>query len=114
MMEQILVERRLLQLPPFGYLGIIRAEASEPGLADELLLALRQNIEPGAGETAFIGPLPPPIARRAGRFRSQLLLKHTRRGLLHQVLDRAVSWLQQRVKSRKLRWSVDVDPQDFI
>ncbi len=112
--EQVLAERQLLQLPPFGFLGVIRSEAPGPNQAQSVLQALRQAIDPGSRGPVIIGPLDPPMARRAGRYRSQLLLKHPRRKPLHQVLEQAVNWLQHNVKTRSLRWSVDVDPQDFV
>jgi primosomal protein N' (replication factor Y) len=112
--EQILSQRRLLQLPPFGFLAVVRCDASDPDSADRLLQRLRQAIAKNGDGPDLIGPLAPPIARRAGRYRSQLLFKHPRRGTLHQSLQDAVDWLQGNAKGHRLRWSIDVDPQDVI
>ncbi len=112
--EQILGQRRLLQLPPFGFLGVVRCDAADPDSADRLLQQLRQAIAQNDDGPDLIGPLAPPIARRAGRYRSQLLFKHPRRGTLHRSLQDAVNWLQGNAKSHGLRWSIDVDPQDVI
>ncbi len=111
--EQILAERRELQLPPFGYLGIVRCDSRDQNRADDVLQKLRHYLQPHAG-ISLIGPLPPPIARRAGRYRSQLLLKAAQRGKLHNCLQHAVAWLQANAQDYQLRWSVDIDPQDFI
>jgi primosomal protein N' (replication factor Y) len=111
--EQILAERRELQLPPFGYLGIVRCDSPDQNRANDVLQKLRHYLQPQAG-ISLIGPLAPPIARRAGRFRSQLLLKSAQRGNLHNCLQRAVAWLQANAQDYQLRWSVDIDPQDFI
>lgn len=112
--EQIIAERRALQLPPFGFLGAIRSDAAEANSAEQLLQQLRQFLGAEAGGPSCIGPLPPPIARRAGRYRSQLLFKHHQRGPLHTTLMRAMEWLQANANPHKLRWSIDIDPQDFI
>jgi primosomal protein N' (replication factor Y) len=111
--EQILAERRTLQLPPFGYMGIVRCDTPDQNRADDVLQNLRQHLQHQTG-ISLIGPLAPPIARRAGRYRSQLLLKTTQRVNLHYCLQRAVGWLQENAKGFQLRWSVDIDPQDFI
>ncbi len=112
--EKILDERRLLQLPPFGFLGVVRCDATDADSPERLLQQLRQAIASIPGCPDLIGPLAPPIARRAGRYRSQLLLKHPQRNLLHHCLKQAVDWMQQHAKGHAMRWSVDMDPQDFI
>ena len=111
--DHILAERRALQLPPFGHMGIVRCDTPDQHSAEDLLSRLRQFLAADA-DINLIGPLAPPIARRAGRYRSQLLFKATRRLPLHQCLQRAVEWLQENAKDYRLRWSVDIDPQDFI
>jgi primosomal protein N' (replication factor Y) len=111
--QQLLEERRALQLPPCGYIGMVRCDAADPARAESLLQNLREALYGDVG-TDVIGPLAPPIARRAGRYRSQLLFKDAHRGNLHCTLQRAVTWMLGHAKGHQLRWSVDVDPQDFI
>jgi primosomal protein N' (replication factor Y) len=58
------------------------------------------------------GPVEAPLARRAGRFRYQLLLLAEDRGLLHDALNHLDEWIGTRRLSG-VRWSIDVDPLDM-
>jgi primosomal protein N' (replication factor Y) len=58
------------------------------------------------------GPVPAGMERRAGRYRAQLLLQSEQRGELQQLLGVLVRQLEQSPETRKVRWSVDVDPAD--
>ncbi|MBZ0088306.1 MAG: primosomal protein N' [Thermomonas sp.] len=59
------------------------------------------------------GPLPAPMPRRAGYVRAQLLLSCVQRPLLHAALAGLMPTLYALPDARKLRWSLDVDPQDL-
>jgi len=110
----LLAERQHSGLPPFGHLALVRAEAQQPEQAEAFLLALRQAVENDEQpSTRFFGPLPAPMARRAGFFRGQLLLAAEQRKQLHQSLAALCHWGDQQPMARKLRWSVDVDPIDM-
>ncbi len=94
-------------MPPFASLAIIRSEgavraAPEKLLADAALILAGDGVE-------VLGPAPAPIARRADRYRYQLLVLAGRRADLHRALDRL-----ERAEPRAtgVRWSIDVDPLD--
>lgn len=108
--DRALAERRELGLPPTGYLALIRAEAAN----GELPLAFLQQVQQlsDSGLQAW-GPVPAPMEKRAGRFRAHLLLQSARRGALHEALARLIPLIEALPESRKVRWSVDVDPQDL-
>ncbi len=106
----LLDERRVLALPPFGFLALVRADARHASDADRLLLALREQIP--AGITA-LGPLPAPLSRRAGLHRAQLLLQSERRAPLHRALLQLEQLAERHPLARRVRWSVDVDPIDM-
>jgi len=115
--NQLLEERKVSGLPPFGHLALIRAESSNPQQPEEFLRALRSGIETN-GQTVdsgsrLFGPLPAPMARRAGFFRAQLLLQADRRKNLHQCLKALCNIGEQHTLANKIRWSVDVDPIDM-
>ena len=94
-------------MPPFVSLAIVRAESSSQVAALDLL---RRAADTLAGEgLELLGPASAPIARRADRHRSQLLLLARRRRELHWALDRLE---QADPKARGVRWSIDVDPLD--
>ena len=94
-------------MPPFVFLAIVRAESPS---ADAALGLLRRAADALAGQPVeLLGPAPAPIARRADRHRSQLLLLARRRRDLHHALD--VLELAD-LRARGARWSIDVDPLD--
>ncbi|HEX4869238.1 MAG TPA: primosomal protein N' [Moraxellaceae bacterium] len=109
--DQVLEERRHLDLPPCGYLALLRAEATDAGLPLAFLQAAAALVAPG--EVALWGPVPAPMEKRAGRFRAHLLLQGTRRATLHAVVADLLPRLEALPESRKVRWSLDVDPQQI-
>ena len=66
-----------------------------------------------AGAAAIYGPFPAMMERRSGRTRWYLLVQANKRSDLHWQLDEWVPKLQKLPAARKVRWSVDVDPQDY-
>jgi primosomal protein N' (replication factor Y) len=53
------------------------------------------------------------MERRGGRFRAQLLLQSPARGALHSLIDSSLAALRDWRESRRVRWSVDVDPAEI-
>ncbi|MFC0445469.1 primosomal protein N' [Pseudidiomarina halophila] len=110
--RSLLQERQLTQLPPFGQLALFRAEAHEAQHAQAALQAIADQL-PHHPELMVLGPMPAVMERRAGRYRYQLLLQCQQRGLRQQLLQHSLPKLQQLPELRRVRWSLDVDPQDF-
>ena len=54
------------------------------------------------------------MQRRAGRFRSQLLVHTTERRLSHLAARVLVNQAQLLPARKGLNWSLDVDPQDMF
>ncbi|MBL1278409.1 MAG: primosomal protein N' [Ectothiorhodospiraceae bacterium] len=114
-----LEERRLAQLAPHHYMALLRAEAVDEHLPLQFLEHARQLAEVltrsfSINNVQLLGPVPAPMERRAGRVRAQLLLQTAERAPLHHLLE---PWLQQLERSklgRKVRWSIDVDPQEMF
>jgi primosomal protein N' (replication factor Y) len=112
-----LEERRLAELPPYQYMALLRAEAVDTSLPLQFLQQAREmaeSIAAGASSVLLLGPIPAPMEKRAGRIRAQLLLQSSSRADLHNLLT---PWLQQLESSklgRKVRWSIDVDPQEMF
>ena len=110
-----LEERRQAQLPPFRYLALLRAEATDVNLPTNFLQLARELAESiGVKDVFILGPVPAPMERRAGRFRAQLLLQSSSRAALHNFLTPWLQQLENQKMSRKVRWSIDVDPQEMF
>lgn len=109
-------ERRQAGFPPFTKLALFRAEATQPGAAIGFLqqarnlgIKLRQD-----DAVQIIEPLPAPMEKRAGRYRAQLLVQSDERAALHRLLSAWLPQIAAMPASRKVRWSVDVDPVDML
>lgn len=118
--EQLLAERRLADMPPFTFMAILRAEALDPeapqrflGMARSMAEQLLMRYQPDH-QIQISGPLPAPMEKRANRYRQQLLFRSAQRGELQMLLGILCQQLEQESSQRKVRWSVDVDPQDMI
>ncbi|RUO32374.1 primosomal protein N' [Aliidiomarina soli] len=112
-----LSERQLALLPPAASMALIRAEATQEIDAQNLLQAMSQVLQAAMQQKTpqvhVLGPMPAPMPRRAGRFRYQLLLHAAQRKDLHALLQQARGTLETLPQTRKARWSLDIDPQDF-
>ncbi len=109
-----LAEREQAELPPTRFAGLIRADAPQADSARDFLAGVAGELREGfADELAVWGPVPAPLARRAGRYRFQLLLLSRVRSTLHRALWQVDDSVGSRRPGRGLRWSVDVDPIDL-
>ena len=111
--ETELAERDAAGLPPFGHIALLRAEAKTAEAVNSFLLAARAQL-PNDPRLAIHGPLPAPMPRRQGRQRGQLLLSAGERGDLQRQLGAWAKALYDAPETRRLRWSLDVDPQDLF
>ncbi|MCH8500684.1 MAG: primosomal protein N' [Aliidiomarina sp.] len=107
-----LEERAQAMLPPYAAMALLRAEADDAVAAEALLMAMADRLQQQT-DVAVIGPMPAILARRAGRYRFQLLLHATERKALHRVLHQFLPQFETLPEGRKARWSLDIDPQDF-
>ncbi len=110
-----LEERRAVSLPPVTSMALLRSESAARDPAFGFLLAAKEaaSVLPH-DKLALRGPVPAPMERRAGRFRAQLLIEARHRGALHRFLDTWVERIEQLKLARRVRWSLDVDPQDML
>ncbi|MCG8018023.1 MAG: primosomal protein N' [Candidatus Thiodiazotropha sp. 'RUGA'] len=109
-------ERQMAMLPPYAHQALIRAEANRsdyPELFLKQLLEGCQQIQ-HATELEFWGPVPAPMERRAGKTRAHLLIQSNQRLPLHRWLSQAIEIFPTLPHARKVRWSVDVDPQEML
>ncbi len=111
----LLSERKLARLPPFSYLALLRAESHDKQHILKFLNEARSAINPKRHKQLEIfGPVSAPLEKRSGRFRMQLLIQATERNTLRRTLAPWMQSLEKLASSRKVRWSLDVDPQDML
>jgi primosomal protein N' (replication factor Y) len=113
--DSILVERATTHWPPFSRLALIRSTAHQRADAHAFLNRARQLILTiGNEHVRVLGPVDAVMARKAGRYRVQLLLQSADRRALHKVLAHVRPSLESEPSARKVRWSVDVDPIELF
>ncbi len=111
--EHALAERRATGWPPYSHLAVFRAEAADRERVYALLDRLRRQCGPPVPGLRVLGPTPDWMERREGRYRAQLLLQSARRAELHALIDTLIDALAGWRESRRVRWSVDVDPAEL-
>lgn len=114
----LLAERKATVMPPFAHMALFRTETDKPETGISFLRDIgaqctRANTAWGS-QIDCLGPMPCPMEKRAGRYRSQLLLKGESRAALQSMLNHLVETIEAKRIPAKLRWSVDVDPQELI
>jgi primosomal protein N' (replication factor Y) len=108
-------ERRLAALPPYSYQALMRAESREQEAATGFLaLAVEAASGITGRDVLLFGPVPAPMERRAGRYRAHLLAQSDTRPALQRFLAAWVAAVHGLKGSRRVRWSLDVDPQELL
>ena len=110
-----LAERELTHWPPFTRLALLRSAAHKKADAHRFLDLARRHLDSQAESSLrILGPVDAPLARKAGRYRAQLLLQSSDRATLHRLLRELRLTLEQDPAARKVRWSIDVDPIELF
>lgn len=113
--EQTLLERQLVQLPPWTSHAMFRAEDMDNQQASKFLTQLRNLLETSQLKdkaTWLMGPIPAMAQKRSGRWRWQLLLQHPSRQHLQQLLSGLLPLIATLQAARKVKWTLDIDPRE--
>ncbi|USD32735.1 MULTISPECIES: primosomal protein N' [Vibrio] len=114
--ETALQERKFALLPPYSYLTLFRAEANNSQHVEAFLRQVRHTLEAHPlfdGYCQVLGPTPAPLAKRAGKHRWQLMLQTQTRPRMQKLLASAKPAIQMLPNAKKVRWSLDIEPQDL-
>ena len=113
--QLLLEERQQTQLPPFSFQALIRAESNQQQVAIQFLHIARTKLQTlTQGKLEIYGPVSAPMEKRAGRYRFQLIIQAKSRQTMKRFLGPWIEGLDKLPEARKVRWSVDVDPQEMI
>ncbi len=122
--RDLLNQRTLWNYPPLGSQALIRVNAEDEAIALKFItnvsLKLRELLdtdeisESHNTDIDLLGPMPSPIAKRAKRYRFQVLISAKNRRDLHQFLANGFLVLTQERKLGGVRWNLDIDPTDFV
>lgn len=114
----LLAERKIAVMPPYAQLALIKADGPQLKATIDLLKQIKsfstQLIQQSESTINSIGPMPAPMEKRAGRYRSQLLFKATSKPIMQRFLTQLVYQIESLKVSTGVKWSLDVDPQEMI
>ena len=119
--RHLLDERKIASWPPYVHVALLRAEAPAKDAARQYLSEVKRmvtrftNAHPDIqSQVSVLGPAHAPMERLAGRYRAQLLVISNVRKPLHELLGWLRPGLENWPGSRKVKWSLDVDPYDML
>jgi primosomal protein N' (replication factor Y) len=101
----------LARLPPLSYQALLRAEAHARENVQEYLHAAAGCFP--AGESRVFGPMPAIMEKVSGRYRMYLMIQSDTRAELHRQIDAWQDPLRTLPSGRKVRWMIDIDPQEL-
>jgi primosomal protein N' (replication factor Y) len=114
--DEITKERQLSGLPPFSHMALVRAESISNENAINFLEYCRkqaENILPPNKIITYLGPLPAPMEKRNGRFRYIFSIYCKDRKQIQKLLKKLCERVDVTPLAKRIRWSIDVDPQDI-
>lgn len=110
----LLSERKSAALPPYTYMACLRAEAHNENDAKQFIQDAFIGLKKLSNDSLeMYGPVPALIEKRGGRYRYQLIIQSDTRKYLHKNLDNWLTELDSIKISKKVRWSLDIDPLDM-
>ena len=115
--KNLLVERKLANSPPFAFQAKIQAESANSYISRDFIQTLINNLKKSKAypqDIRVIGPLPAIMEKKSGVYRWELNILSNSRSSLHRFLDLAQASLYNPKTSKKVRWSIDVDPLSSI
>ncbi|MGI9228779.1 MAG: primosomal protein N' [Gammaproteobacteria bacterium] len=112
--RSLLEERRQTDLPPYVYIALLRAESQDRLQADKFLRLARDRLAKTTPAIEIAGPFIAPMEKKQNRYRYQLLLQTQNRNHFKSGLGDWLLALENAAGAKKVRWSLDIDPQDMI
>ena len=109
-------ERKDLLLPPYSYQALIRTESNKVEYYQSFLdycFQFLNSIQQTVQDVELLGPVPAPMEKKAGKFRGQLLIQATQRKQLHYLLNELIKTVEANKAAQRVRWSIDIDPQEL-
>ena len=102
-------------LPPYSYQIALRASSQKlSDVSDFLNRAKQLAIHALPAKIQYIGPISPNMEKKAGLYRAYLLLTAKHRNVFGKNLTPWLEKLGKLPSTRRVRWTIDVDPIDYI
>ncbi len=112
--QHILKERQQASLPPYRYSVLLRADSKSQDYNQDYLSHICELLKQQSHSDIDIwGPIPAPMARKAGKERAHVLLLSNDRAKLHYDIRHWWTQVLQLPRQQQLRLSLDIDPQEL-
>ena len=113
--SSLLQQRQQVSLPPYSFMALLNAESKRYDKAVSFLSEMKQKLTSGQCDGVDVwGPVPAPMPKRRDLYRCQLLVKSASRTALQNAVSLLVHGSKTALRSRYVRWSVDIDPLDML
>ena len=111
-----LKERERLGMPPFSALALIKADSSIKTGADKFLICLREKLMKNSNaDQVFVSyPISAFFSPKRVKYRSLMVMQCQRKVLLQGLLSEHISWIEALGRKMRVRWLLDVDPEDTL
>ena len=111
--KKIIKDRSSTKSPPFSFQIKLQAESFNGLQSRDFLvncLDYLNNTQPLFKDMKTIGPLPSLMEKKSGVYRWEVSFFSSSRKSLHNLADHLQPFLYSPKQTRKVRWSIDVDP----
>tara|TARA_B100000586_G_scaffold19565_1_gene12972 strand:- start:122 stop:910 length:789 start_codon:yes stop_codon:yes gene_type:complete len=115
--KKIIEDRASNKSPPFSFQVKLQAESFNGLLSRDFLSSCLDYLNKSQlmnKDIKTIGPLPSLMEKKSGVYRWEVSLFSSSRKSLHSLTDHLQSYLYLPKQTRKVRWSIDVDPISTI
>ena len=111
--ENIIKDRASANVPPFSYQVKLQAESFNGMMSKDFLNSCLEHINDSklmTKDIRSVGPMPSLMEKKSGVYRWEVNLFSKNRRPLHKLIDHLQAFLYQPKQTRRVRWSIDVDP----
>lgn len=111
--KNLLNERSIAKLPPYSFQALFRAESRYIQYVMEFLSFVKHKLN--SRDLMLLGPVPAPMQRKKNTYRAQLLIQADSRKTIHTQIDQIIAIIAEAnlKKFNRVKWSLDIDPQDL-
>lgn len=106
----LLLERHSMHFPPVSFLALIKAEANNYVPVQQFLAYAVQIASTLTAKVIMFGPVRPQMERLKGMERGQIVMQANNRTALQHLFKHLIPELDAHPLSKKVRWTLDVDP----
>lgn len=111
-MQNLLLLRNNLGLPPYRNWGIIQARSSKYLNAEKFLENIKIMISKHGGVETF-GPMPSVMHKRVNLYNLNLIVQAKSKAQLNYVIKDCIPHIKDIPYSNNIRWTIDIDPVDY-